>query len=108
MMPDHSTIAKLRHLNEQFYWLCFHAKVGSEAHAFLEFNGLMSKYIDLLDGASKQGIDPREINEHCGVALPAETHDMQYLGEKLRCIFGPVIDSNPDAKAALKHALFGE
>lgn len=108
MMPAHATIAKLRNLNTQFYWMCFASKVGSEAHAFIEFNGLMSKYIDLLEKASEEGIDPSHVNEHCGVALPAETHDMQYLGEKLRCIFGPVIDSNPDAKAALKHALFGE
>jgi len=101
-------IQTLRSLNEQFYWMCFVAKVGSEAHAFIEFNGLMGKYVDLLDAAAKQGIDPKLINEHSGVALPCEGHDMAYLGEKLRCIFGPVIDSNPEARAALKKALFGE
>jgi len=101
-------IRTLRALNEKFYWMCFVAKVGSEAHAFIEFNGLMSKYVDLLARAAEQGIDPHLINEHSGVALPCEGHDMAYLGEKLRCIFGPVIDSNPEARAALKKALFGE
>jgi len=101
-------ITTLRQLNEQFYWMCFKAKVGSNAHAFIEFNGLMSKYVDLLANAVKNGIDPHLINEHSGVALPCEDYDMAYLGEKLRCIFGPVIDSNPEAKAALKRALFGE
>jgi hypothetical protein len=55
----------------------------------------------LMTKAAEQGIDPHLINEHSGVALPCEGHDMAYLGEKLRCIFGPVIDSNPEARAAL-------
>ena len=100
-------VQTLRALNNQFYWLCFNAKVGSTAHSFIEFNGLMSKYIELLAKAVEQGIDPMQLNEHNGVPLPIEDHDMQYLGEKLRCIFGPVIDNNPAARAALLKALFG-
>lgn len=102
----HPTIAMLRDLNTKFYGLCFHAGVGSRAHAFIEFNGLMSKYIDLLAKAMDQGLDPMTLNDHNGVALPVESHDMEYLGEKLRCIFGPVIDGNPEARAALHKALF--
>ena len=98
--------ASLRDLTEKFYWMCFTAKVGATAHGFIEFNGLMSKYIDLLSRAVDAGLNPQELNEHSGIPLPAEDHDMQYLGEKLRCIFGPVLDSNPRAKEALRKALF--
>ena len=99
------TLAMLRKLCSHFYWLCFYNKVGSTAHAFIEFNGLMSKYVDLLTLAAEKGIDPSDVNEHTGVALPIEEHDMRYLGEKLRCIFGPIIDSNPAARAAFAKAL---
>jgi hypothetical protein len=99
-------IQTLRGLNTTFYWLCFHAKVGSNAHAFIEFNGLMSKYIDLMAKAVEAGASLGDLNEHCGVPLPAEDHDMEYLGAKLRCIFGPTIDSNPEAREALRRALF--
>lgn len=101
-------IATLRRLNEQFYWLCFDGKIGATAHSFIEFNGLMGKYIDLLARAAEQGIDLMLLNEHNGVALPIERHDMEYLGDKLRCIFGPVLDGNPEAKAVLKAKLFGK
>lgn len=106
-MAEPATISTLRALNQQFYWLCFNAKIGNTVHSFIEFNGLMSKYIDLLAIAKEQGLDLMDINEHNGVALPIEEHDMRYLGEKLRCIFGPLIDHNPTARAALKKALFG-
>jgi hypothetical protein len=101
-------IATLRQLNQQFYWMCFNGKIGATAHSFIEFNGLMGKYIDLLARAAEEGIDLMSLNEHSGVALPIEGHDMAYLGEKLRCIFGPVLDSNPEARAILKAKLFGE
>jgi hypothetical protein len=102
------TISRLRELNELFYWACFRAEIGSRAHAFIEFNGLMSKYVDLLERAVAQGVDPVSLNEHCGVAVPVETHDMAYLAEKLRCIFGPFIDGNPEAREVLRAKLFGE
>ena len=95
-------------LVQQFYWACFRANVGSDAHAFIEFNGVMSKYVQLLHGAAKQGVHARYVSEHSGAALPCETHDMAYLGEKLRCIFAPFIDANPQARDVLRKALFGE
>ena len=102
------TIAELRALNEKFYWLCFNAGVGSKAHAFIEFNGLMSTYINVLARAATKGIDLHLINEHSGVALPVEMHDVKYMAEKLRCIFGPVLDSNPAAREVFVKALLGE
>jgi len=70
-------IKTLRALNEKFYWLCFTSGVGSTAHAFIEFNGLMGKYVDLLAKAVGQGIDPQMVNEHSGVVLPCAEHDME-------------------------------
>lgn len=106
--PVESVIPTLRDLNEKFYWMCFKAGVGSTAHSFIEFNGVMSKYIDLLVHAEKAGIDLQTLNEHNGVAMKVEEHDMRYLAEKLRCIFGPVLASNPKARKVFLEALVGE
>ena len=104
--PDHGeTIKSLRTLNRQFYALCFQANVGGRAHAFMEFNGLMSKYIDLMERAVAAGLDPMQINEHNRTAMPAAGHDMEYLAEKLRCMFGPILDSNPEAKEAFMRGM---
>lgn len=99
------TVKILRQLNAEFYSMCFNAGVGSRAHAFIEFNGLMSKYIDLVSMAVEGGMDPQLLNEHNNTPLPVEDHDMEYFGEKLRCMFGPTLDANPAAKAALRKAL---
>jgi len=100
------TVKTLRSLQDHFYWLSMSRGLSSSVHSFLEFNGLIGKYIDLIERAVAAGIDPRTINEHSKVALPVEEHDMKYLGEKLRCIFGPIIDSNPAAKTVLYNTLF--
>lgn len=107
-MPEETlkTILNLRALNEKFYWLCFYTGVGSGAHAFIELNGVMKVYIDLLERAARAGIDPQMVNEHNGAALPAKDHEIRYLAEKLRCMFGPVIDTNPEARAILLKELF--
>lgn len=100
-IDDHrDTIGLLNKLNEQFYWMCFQAGIGDRAHSFIEFNGLQSKYIQMLAMAVEAGHDPRHLNEHSQVAIPVAAHDMEYLAEKLRCILGPILDSNPEAKAA--------
>ncbi len=92
----------LRNLTEKFYWMCFHANVGSFAHPFLEFNGLMSVYVDVL---TKSGVDPQQANVHGGVPLPVEDHQIEYLAEKLECIFAPIIAANPNARWILERAL---
>lgn len=99
------TITQLRQLNQEFYNACFSADVGTRAHSFIEFNGLMSKYIDLLALYAEQGIGPHEANEHHGVSLDIQDHHMRYLGDKLKCIFGPIIRNNPRAKAILAESL---
>jgi len=106
MTTSETTIQTLKKVSNQFYWMCFNSKLGSTAHSFLEFNGLMAKYVELLERAAEAGIEPHMVNEHTGVALPVEEHDMRYLAEKLRCILGPVIDSNPEARQILMKILF--
>lgn len=77
-------------------------------HPFIEFNGLMQKYVDVCERAAAKEIQFPFANEHSGQQIPVEPHDMLYLAEKLRCIFGPTLDANPEARRAFIQGLFGE
>lgn len=99
-------IVRMRFVCEQTYWAFFKAGMGAEVHAFIEFCGVLSKYVDICERCAAGGIDFRALNTHTGTPLPVEVHDMEYLGEKLRCILGPAIDANPAAREALRRSLF--
>lgn len=99
--------ARMRAVSNATYDLFFVTGMGGEAHAFIEFCGLLSKYVDICHRCAEQGIDFRMLNTHSGQSLPVEVHDMRYLGEKLDCIFGPAIRANPKAGEVLREALFG-
>lgn len=107
--PDElrSLLLRMEGVSEKVYWLFFYAGMGAEVHAFIEFCGVLNKYVDICRRSVESGIDFTQMNTHTGRPLPVEVHDMEYLGEKLRCIFGPIIDANPLARAALQRALFG-
>ena len=98
----------MRRVANDVYTLFFKSNMGGQVHAFIEFCGVLNKYVDICRRAAESGIDFTQANTHSNIQLPVEVHDMEYLGEKLRCIFGPAIDHNPEAREALKRALFGE
>lgn len=100
-------LVRMRAVAEQTYWTFFWSGMGAEVHAFIEFNGLISKYIDLCSKAAEAGVDFRVTNTHTKVALPVEGHDLEYLAEKLRCIFGPTLDADPVLKHKFLRALAG-
>lgn len=68
-------------------------------HAFIEFCGLMREYVSACRAALAQGIDFTRANRHVGEHLPVEPHFVNYLGEKLECIYGADL-----ARAALDRA----
>ena len=88
--------SEMNDVNEAIYWHMFRRGFGSKCHAFLEFNGLMSKYQELCRKAADSGIDFTNLNVHSGRPLPMEDHDVAYLAEKFECIFGSFFKTNPD------------
>jgi hypothetical protein len=92
--------------NQAIYWHMFRAGFGTKCHAFLEFNGLMSKYQQLCAKAASVGIDFTSANIHSSAAVPMEGHDVRYLAEKFECIFGAFFHNNPElAKLFAREAL---
>lgn len=86
----------VRKLAESFYWTCFRAGVGTRCHPFIEFNGLMGKYVQLVEEAAAYGLQFPYASDHSGIELPMKEHDAKYLAEKMRCIFGPYFKANPE------------
>lgn len=89
------------------YWIFFRGGMGEQCHAFLEFNGVISKYVDICRKAAEQGIDFTQANVHSNTPLSVEDHDMKYLAEKLGCILGPLINSSSEAREVFFRAFFG-
>lgn len=82
---------KMRALSSGFY--AGAVRIG--CHGFIEFTGLMNKYIDLCDAANKDGVDFNTTNVHHGTPLKVREHDIDYLAEKFECIFGTTLRANP-------------
>lgn len=90
------TVALMRQLCRDFYWSCFRTEMGSRCHPFLEFNGIMSKYVDLCRNAAEQGFAFPAASVHSGVEFPMASHDVDYFAEKFSCIFGPFFAAHPE------------
>lgn len=56
-------------------------------HPFIEFAGLMNEYISACSEAEKSGINFTACNIHTGKHLPLHAHQVDYINEKLECIF---------------------
>jgi hypothetical protein len=98
-----SLLALANHMSEvasETYYLFFRAGIGTHAHAFIEFCGVLNKYVDLCRKAAEEGVDFTTANVHTGKSIPVEAHDMRYLAEKMKCIFGPMLAANTEARRA--------
>jgi hypothetical protein len=75
-------LEQMRHTSTTFYSMAI--RTGN--HAFIEFCGLMNAYIDTCYEAAKDDLDFRYSNTHTGRRMPG--HKVEYILEKLECIYG--------------------
>jgi plasmid replication initiation protein len=66
----------------------YSAAVQIGNHPFVEFAGVMTAYAKSCRRAHDAGVDFTECNRHAGSELPMESVELDYLVEKLDCIFG--------------------
>ncbi len=78
-------LKQMRAVSDQFYA----GAVRTNCHPFIEFCGVLNEYSTVCERASDAGIDFTQANRHSGGALPIETFNANYLGEKVGCIYGP-------------------
>lgn len=74
----------------------YRSAVAIGNHPFIEFAGLMNEYIKACAIARDKGIDFSDCNTHSGKELPMEPYQIEYVNEKLECIFtGRSFAQNP-------------
>lgn len=78
-----AVIYKMRMASHAFYYSA--ARIGN--HPFIEFTGLMNECIQCCERALVAGIDFTQCNTHSGVSLPMAPFNVDYVNEKLECIF---------------------
>jgi hypothetical protein len=76
-------LQKMRSASSAFYA----AAVQTGCHPFIEFTGLMNEYIKCCEQAHKAGLDFTRCNTHSGHELPMKSFEIDYVNEKLECIF---------------------
>lgn len=76
-------VEQMRKVSSWFYGQAIH--IGN--HPFIEFCGLMNEYIDCCQKANEANIDFTQCNVHSGIDLPIPLHSVNYINEKLECIF---------------------
>lgn len=89
-------LAAMDQVITQFY----RAAVRIGNHPFIEFAGVMTAYVKSCERAHRTGIDFTECNRHAGSQLPMEGVEVDYLNEKLDCIFGGRIVAREDTAEA--------
>lgn len=81
-------LEKMRAASHNFY----NAAVKTNCHAFIEFTGLMNEYIKVCATMTAAGDTSwMSANTHSGVPLKMESYELDYLAEKLDCIYGPTM-----------------
>jgi len=78
-------IRKMTAVSNAFY----RGAAQTGVHTFIEFCGLLNEFIKICRAASERGVDFMSTNTHTGKALPIETYQAKYVGEKVDCIYGP-------------------
>ena len=85
-------IAALENEVEQFYKRLFSLNVGGEFHPFLEWCGVMGEHLRIVDGLLAKGVDATQANVHTGQTLPIPEHQIDYMAEKIECIFSGMLE----------------
>ncbi len=73
----------MRKASDSFYAAA--VQIGN--HPFIEFCGLMNEYIGGCREALQKGIAFPNCNTHSGTNLPLHEYQLDYINEKLECIF---------------------
>ena len=64
-------------------------------HPFIEFTGLMNEYIKVAHSAvQRHDLDFTIIHNDSSTPMPMEKYEVEYLMEKLECIYGSMLRDN--------------
>lgn len=72
-------------------------------HPFVEFSGLMQEYIKACEHAHRDEIDFTDCSVHTGKVLPMHSVMLDYVNEKLNCIFTGRVASKVQLSTSLRN-----
>jgi hypothetical protein len=84
---------EMRETVDRFYFRA----IGIHNHPFIEWTGVLNEYIKMCWQALEAGVDFTRCHVHSSQALPIESINVDYLAEKIECIFGNSIQASPVA-----------
>ena len=84
------TINSMQQISDEFY---LKARC-TDNHAFIEFTGILNEYIKICTQSLEKGIDFTRCNTHTGNKLHVKDYNLNYLLEKLNCIFDNCYEVN--------------
>ena len=76
-------LKQMREASAAFYQAA--QRIG--VHPFIEFTGLMNEYIKACEQAHATGLDFSDCTAHSGLHLPLRPYEVDYINQKLECIF---------------------
>lgn len=82
-LDSEAIIRAMQQASDAFYRSAI--RIGN--HPFTEFAGLMNEYVSACRNAASDGVDFTSCNTHTGKELPLHAHQVDYINEKLECIF---------------------
>jgi hypothetical protein len=85
---------RMRAVTNQFYL----GAVRAGCHAFIEFAGLMGEFIKVCEETEARGAPWVNANGH-GANLVLQQFQVDYVREKLECIYGEQVLSPPETPA---------
>ena len=65
--------------------------VQTGVHSMIEWCGVMGEHVRMLEEAHKQGLDPREVDQHGSTTFAVPNFMVDYFCEKLGCQIKPFI-----------------
>lgn len=102
IISDRRLVRQLKTEVADFYMKLFHLKTGGRFHAFVEWCGVMSEHLNLVDKLLISGVDAFDMNQHTGQQLPIPPYQLAYMAEKMECIFDGAIEVRQAGAAPAK------
>ena len=70
--------------------------VQTGVHSMIEWCGVMGEHVKMLEEAHKQGLDPREVDQHNSTTVKVPGFMVDYFCEKLGCQIKPFIRADKE------------
>lgn len=76
----------------KLYKQLFLLNVGGRFHAFLEWCGVMHEHLNICEDMIRRGVPAFEMNRHTGSTPDIPGYRLNYMAEKLECIFDGLLN----------------